>query len=300
MKKSTGGVKSDNKPYDTAFKELAEQDPETLLRLVGALPEGAIFTPLPREVTAPALYTDQPYLVTTERGRHVTHIEAQTYYDHDVPPRNVKYGAILWVNTDLPVHSYVLILSPRGMPDDAPTEMTIEAGGITLTVRYHLIRLWEIDAQEALAWKRENLLPFVPLMKGGRDELIEGAQALGQIGNEARKRELALHFLMLSGLRYTQAEILDVIGRYSMVPLHQLKDSSFYQFILNEGREEGREAVVKMLLYMIGKRFPGLDVKAEVEFIEDLEALTQLGFDLDQLADADALRKRLNELVVKN
>jgi hypothetical protein len=136
MKKPTSGVKSDNKPYDTAFKELAEQDPETLLRLVGALPEGATVTPLPREVTAPALFTDQPYLVTTEGERQVAHVEAQTYYDHGVPARNARYGAILWVNTNLPV-----------------------------------IKLWEIDAREALAWKRENLLPFVPLMKGGRDEL---------------------------------------------------------------------------------------------------------------------------------
>jgi hypothetical protein len=86
MKKS-GEIKSDNKPYDTAFKELAEQDPESLLRLVGALPEGATITPLPREVTAPALYTDQPYLVTVGSERSVTHVEAQTYFTDAVPAR---------------------------------------------------------------------------------------------------------------------------------------------------------------------------------------------------------------------
>ncbi len=118
---TSGETKSDNKPYDTAFKELAEHDPEALLRLVGALPEGATVTPLPREVTAPALYPDQPYVVTTERERFVAHVEAQTYYEDEVPSRIVRYGAILWVNTQMPVHSYVLILSPRGMPADAPT-----------------------------------------------------------------------------------------------------------------------------------------------------------------------------------
>ena len=34
-------IVTDKKPYDTAFKRLAEQDPEALLRLVGALPPGA-------------------------------------------------------------------------------------------------------------------------------------------------------------------------------------------------------------------------------------------------------------------
>lgn len=303
MKKS-GEIKSDNKPYDTAFKELAEQDPETLLRLVGALPEGATVTPLPREVTAPALYTDQPYLVITDLERHVTHVEAQTYYDHEIPSRNVKYGAILWVNTDLPVHSYVLILSPRGMPADAPTEMTIVAGGMKITATYHLIKLWEMDAKEALAWRRENLLPFVPLMKGGQDTLAEGARALGQIADEDRKRELAAHFVIMGGLRYTHDEMFNVIWRHTMIPIQQLKDSSVYQLAKSEGKEEGlekgRETLMAILLDVIGKRFPGLDVKAELEFVEDLDTLKQLYFDLDRLTDADALRRRLNELVVKN
>ena len=143
-------AKSDNKPYDTAFKDLAEQDPEALLRLVGALPEGATVTLLPREVTAPALFPDQPYLVVTPRERFVAHVEAQTYYVGDEPRRVVKYDAILWVNTELPVRTYLLILSPRGMPADAPTTITIEAGGLSLTARFHLIKIWEIEARETL------------------------------------------------------------------------------------------------------------------------------------------------------
>lgn len=96
---------------------------------------------LPREVTAPALFPDQPYLVATPHERFVAHVEAQTYYVGDEPRRVVRYDAILWVNTELPVRSYLLILSPRGMPAAAPTTMTIEAGGLTLTANFHLIRI---------------------------------------------------------------------------------------------------------------------------------------------------------------
>ncbi|MGH9839270.1 MAG: hypothetical protein ACREEM_10845 [Blastocatellia bacterium] len=296
MKKPRGEIKRDNKPYDTAFKELAEHDPESLLRLVGALPEGATVRLLPREVTAPALYPDQPYLVTTKGESFVAHIEAQTYYEEAIPRRTGRYDVILWINTDLPVRSYVLILSPRGMPADAPTSVTIEAGGVTITVTYWLIRLWEIEARDALTWKRENLLPFVPLMKGGQDDLVEAAQALGEITDENRKRELAAHFVMMGGLRYTHDEIFDVIWRHTMIPIQELRDSSVYQFARSEGREEGRETVIELLAYLIGKRFPQLDLRADLEFIEDLNSLKQLGLELDQLADADALRARLNEL----
>ena len=93
-----------------------------------------------------------------------------------------------------------------------------------------------------------------------------------------------------------------------MIPIQQLKDSSVYQLAKSEGMEEGleiglekgRETLMAILLDVIGKRFPGLDVKAELEFVEDLDTLKQLYFDLDRLTGADALRKRLNELVVKN
>ncbi|MEO6726554.1 MAG: hypothetical protein ABIU20_02945 [Blastocatellia bacterium] len=41
--------KSDTKPYDTAFKDLAEQEPELLLQLVGTLPPNAtVKRPAPR------------------------------------------------------------------------------------------------------------------------------------------------------------------------------------------------------------------------------------------------------------
>jgi hypothetical protein len=73
-------------------------------------------------------------------------------------------------------------------------------------------------------------------MKGGREELTQGTQALGQVADEARKRELAVHFVILGGLRYTLADIFDVIWRYAMVPVHQLRDSAFYQFAKDEGR----------------------------------------------------------------
>ena len=66
-------------------------------------------------------------------------------------------------------------------------------------MRYELVPVWQIDALEMLSLNRESLLPFVPLMRGGRAEIEMGAARLGQIADERKQRELSLHFLVVWG-----------------------------------------------------------------------------------------------------
>jgi predicted transposase YdaD len=251
------------------------------------------------------LLPDQPYEINQEGETYIAHVEAQTRFEADIPARMTDYGVYLWSRYRLPVYSYVLVLVPRGMPDDAPTSWTIRAGGLRLTVDYTVVRLWEVEAADALAVNSESLLPFVPLMRGSREELERGARALGAVADEARRRELALHFLVLGGLRYNRDEIFDLLGRITMVPLEQLRESSVYQFILEEGlekgREEGREegrteATVSLLRRLAAKRFPGLELGPELDRVRDLDALEQLCVDLDRFADAEALQQRIAAL----
>jgi predicted transposase YdaD len=58
---------------------------------------------------------------------------------------------------------------------------------------------------------------------------------------DATRRELELHFLVLGGLRYDAATLIAALGRPSMIPLEQLRESSIYQLILQEGKAEGLE-----------------------------------------------------------
>jgi len=62
------------------------------------------------------------------------------------------------------------------------------------------------------------------------------------------QQELSLHFLLLGGLRYNREELLELLGRKSMIPIEQLRESSFYQYILEEGREEGARRMLRPLL----------------------------------------------------
>ena len=100
-----------------------------------------------------------------------------------------------------------------------------------------------------------------------------------------------------------------------MISLEQLRDSSFYQFILEEGEakgialglkkglEEGREETLKSMLattadyfrLVADKRFPGIQLGGEVEAIGDPAALLRLCSEIDSIADAATLRRKLAE-----
>jgi hypothetical protein len=127
-----------------------------------------------------------------------------------------------------------MVFVQTGMPKDAPSMIHIDAGGISLTVRFQITGLWQIPARRALDLKSESLLPFVPLMQGGEEELEQGARALGEIKDEIRRREVALHFVMVGSLRYRRDDLLDLMRRTNMVvPIELLRQSEMYQSILN-------------------------------------------------------------------
>lgn len=145
-------------------------------------------------------------------------------------------------------------------------------------------------------------------MAGGDEVLETSAARLQLVMDERQRRELALHFVMLGGLRYNRADLLELVWRRSMIPIEQLRESSFYQFILDEGREEGRDegrekgreeglvALADVFRLLAAKRFAGLQLGSEVEAVGDLDALRQLCHELEQIPDPATLQQRLLEL----
>ncbi|MGH9842963.1 MAG: hypothetical protein ACREEM_29855 [Blastocatellia bacterium] len=284
------------KPYDQAFKFLAEQDPESLLILLGAIEpdEKAEIELLPREISVPAMLPDQPYRVRSPRGERVVHVEAWTRWNNGIPGRMVEYGPLHWFKYRVPVDSYVIVLSKEGMPRFPLRRGVIEAGGTRITTRFHLILLWRISARETLDLGRPALLPFVPLMNGGRQELEIGAERLRIIPDEAQRREMSLHFVVLGGLRYNRLDLLELIGGEAMIPLEQLRESSFYQFILDEGRLEEAAHFFRRLA---SNRFPGLQLGPEVEAVGMPDLLERLAGELNEIPDSETLRRKLAALV---
>lgn len=126
--------------------------------------------------------------------------------------------------------------------------------------------------------------------------------------DEKRRVEMSLHFVLLGGLRYNKRDLLELLKGVPMMPIERLRESSFYQLILEEGREEGveigrekerkaallREADTLRLL--ADKRFPGIQLGPEVEAVGDPDKLHRLCHELDEIPDPEMLRRRLIEM----
>ena len=84
-----------DKPYDEAFKYLADQDAEALLLLLGEIEpdEKAKIVPLRGELRLSTRLPDQAYKVVTTSGERIVHIEAQALYPRVMPDRMADYGA---------------------------------------------------------------------------------------------------------------------------------------------------------------------------------------------------------------
>jgi predicted transposase YdaD len=316
----------DNKPFDTASKYLTEQDPEALLRLLGCIAPGqqVEIEALPKELSVSTQVVDLAYRVVINQIATIILIEMQTVYDHNMGMRMWEYGVRLWLLYKIPVRGYVLSLTKKKFPKSDIPPLILDLGIADVKVKYTLLKTWEIDAQAALAMQRDSLLPLVPLMRGSRAELTEAARRLNTVSDRQQREELSLHFVMLAGLRYNKQEILAVLGDIGMIPLEQLKESSFYQYILEEGeqkgRQEGRQEGLQegeqkgrqegrqeglyegeqkgrvaesrnTLTRLIAKRFPGLDLQTEIEQINDLSILEDLCLKVIDAASAEEMSK---------
>ena len=303
------------KPYDQAFKYLAEQDPSALLILLGALKpkQKAKIELLPNEVTVSAKLPDSVYLVkTANEPSRIVHIEAQTEYDPKMPRRMTEYALRLWIKYSLSVESYLLLLTPRKAPHKILDKFQLVAGSLDIRLHYQVISIWEISARKALALNKLDLLPFIPLMKGGHLAIVDIARAIENIDDDQRQRELDLHFVILSGLRYTQHEFLEFLGSANMIPItYELaKQSSTFRAMVkdvkqeargqgrSEGLAEGRaEGFAELLRKLIAQRFPDLSIGAELDRIRNAEALEQLCLQVSTIKSSKALLQQISQLV---
>jgi predicted transposase YdaD len=284
------------KPYDQAFKYLSETDPRALLAMLGALAADApaTVTRLPQELIVSAVIADKIFLVEADGQRRIVHIEARTRYDPPIPARLLDYAVRLRITYNLPVRTFLLPLTKRGVPEPVPTEGVIEVERLRLTFGYDVVKLWELPAAAFLETARPALLPFVPLMQGDRTELTTAATRLAKPPDEARRQELQLHFLVLGGLRYDAATLMAALGDSSMIPLEQLRESSVYQLILQEGEakglERGLESERALVARQLRRKFGELpeDLVARVTALPR-EPLERLGEDLLDLSDLVAL-----------
>ena len=280
------------KPFDVTTKQLVEWRPGDWLALLG-LPDGTAEV-IDGEVSAVSAETDRVIRVIGVVS-YLLHIEFQASRDAEMAARLARYNLLLWYKHRIPVESVVFLLRKEAEDQNLNGRLTIAdaSGQDYLTFRYRAVRVWELPPEQFLNGG-VGLLPLAPLAKATKRE-IPGLLRQMSVRMETEKisqPERALLWVetaLLMGLKFDSGFISQ-----TMQGVKALKESSYYQFILDEGRVEGRGQEARGLLLRLGrKRFgePDAVTIARLERITSLEVLEALS---ERLLDVESWAELLN------
>jgi predicted transposase YdaD len=281
------------KPFDATLKELIENYP------------GDWLAPLELTATGPITVIDADLsTVTTQADKIIRvddpepwllHIDLQASWKGSLDRRALKYNVLAHDRHELPVHSALVLLRPEA---DATSLTGIYRyqpphGGSEVVFSYQVVRLWQ-QPVELFLGGGPGVLPLAPLCAVAW-EALPGVirQMEARIEAEAppgARATLWTSTYILLGLRFPPEAAAELLRG-----VRDMKESSTYQAILDEGRSEGIElgrsegiqlgrsegsvAEARRLLLLLGiARFgpPDEQVRAAIEGMDSIERLEPL------------------------
>ncbi len=166
--------------------------------------------------------------------------ELQFIYDKTMPERLAAYKLLAYQKYNLDVFVTVVNFLPPAEGEEVKTAYHNEFMGQRAYMDFRVIKLWELDAKQVLAYNNPMLLPFVPLMHGGdtKQMVIKCAE---RIRREPKAAELEA-ILAIFASYVLNVETIRQIVRWEMPIVQEspiIKELS--QMWLEKGREEGIE-----------------------------------------------------------
>jgi predicted transposase YdaD len=241
-------------------------------------------------------------LMKVKSPRHGTFLivnEIQFRPDSRMSLRLRVYAALGEERYGLNVYPVVVNILPLSPGDAVVTSYHSEFMGLVAHQDYRVFNLWEVDAGQVLEQSWMTLLPFVPVLKGGDDEVTIGkALALLRADDQVAEMEPLLAFFA------TFVLTPDEVRRMMRWNMAMLRESPWYNEIEKEGLERGlrlgleqgleqgieqgiEQGQTEMLLRVLDRRFGPLpaELVARIHTLRS-QQLAQL---LDVILDAAAL-----------
>ena len=209
-----------------------------------------------------------------EYGDFIVLNELQLRHDGKMPRRMRAYTALVEEKYELLVYPVVVnILQPR-TTETVPSHYESEIMGCRAYQDYRVINVWEIEAETVFEQNLSSLLPFVPILKGGNSE-ANLRQALLSLRQDEVLRDLEPLLSFFASFVF-DIPLVQQMMRWDMTVL---RESPWYNEILHEGLQKGRqEGEVLLVLRLLTRRF-GLLSEQRTEQIRQLSVpqLVDLG-----------------------
>ena len=278
-----------SKPFDAVAKTLIEMNPKDWVDYLGVKAEHVEV--VDADIATVTANADKVIRVKS-RKPWLINVEFLSWSDPDIATSCLDYSVLLTRKHKMLVHT-VLVLLHRGANRRDITGLLERNlnGKRYLVFEYDIIRVWETPVESILTGKLATLA-LAPLADFPASQLVSVLKRMeDRIEREAtlkQAEELRTDAYIFAGLRFS-AKILEGIVRGAA---KQMKNSSTYQLILNEGREEGREDATRDLLLRFAARrlgSPKLEVQAMLETITDVKVLEYLFDSLESVETWDDL-----------
>jgi hypothetical protein len=265
--------------YDRSSKWLIQHHGDSILKLAG-VEEVVSWRALPAEVVQPgqlpdgvieALHTD-----SDEPAWYV--VEIATYPERRVQDQLLRDALLVFLDRRVLPEVVALVLHPKGSYQP-PEVLSIQSprGWTELNVRWRIVELWTLSAEDLLATNDPGLMPWVPLTQihGPIEPVFKQCRTvIERYGSDEEKSSLLAVAQVLASLRYNDPSLLFLLGgRKAMI------ESPVLQEILAETRAEARaEATLDALFSVLRGRFEAVppDLIATLQSIRNNEELKRL------------------------
>jgi len=164
-------------------------------------------------------------------------LEFQILWQNDMPKRIAGYTWRLFERYGLGVYPVVVVLRPGGRLKD---EWRMKVLGRDIAkLRFEVIPLWEVKAEEVIERGWEGLYPLLPLMRWedkGPEEVLEESQrlVLERVQGRELRADAYVALKVLSGIVHPEEMVRTILRRWEI-----MRESPFYKEILEEGRKVG-------------------------------------------------------------
>jgi hypothetical protein len=293
------------KPFDATLRELIENYPGDWLAPLELTATGRI-TVIDADLSTVTTQADKIIRVDDPEP-WLLHIDLQASWEGSLDRRALKYNVLAHDRHELPVHSALVLLRPEA---DATSLTGIyryqpSHGGSEVVFHYQVVRLWQEPVERFLGGG-PGVLPLAPgttRREGGcavAREALPGVIRQMEVRIEAEappgaRATLWTSTYILLGLRFPPEAAAELLRG-----VRDMKESSTYQAILDEGRSEGIELgrsegslteARRLLLLQGTARFgaPNEATRAAIEGMNSVELLEPLSIRLLDVSSWDAL-----------
>lgn len=269
------------KQYDNVSRYLLGLDTVSWARFLGIKTDEAEL--VNADFSTVTSQADAMMLLGHDRSE-AAHVEIQAGYDPSIGNRVLLYYALGVKSLSVPLRSYLVLLRPEA--DGPAIDGTVKhvdprTGKVILQFHYEVIRVWE-QRSEDLAEGGLGVLPLAFIAKIDPEKLPELVDRVQKRLDREVAPGIAKEFWtsigILMGLKYSQPFIWQLLKG-----VHAMKESTFYQGILEEGKALGeargeargrRESLIRVGVAKFGQ--PDASTREALQAIASPQQLDQL------------------------